>query len=698
MWNLVIGWIATAVIVYALTPKPRMPKDAAPATIDDFDFPTAEDGREIPVLFGTRETSGPNVVWYGDLVTENITEKVDRGPFRSSKRVTVGYKYFLGAHKGLVHGPVDSLNRIRVADKVVWVGQVTGSGSIEIDQPEIFGGTDTGGEGGIQGTFTFHNGDPLQLPSTYLQEQLGEPIPAFRGVSCGILEQMYVSAFNPYLKPWAFLMTRTNTTTRGETHWYPEKAAILSGCVLSELDPPKSDQAIYIAMDFSLSMNQIMPNGKSHFNNMRDAVNLLLDRIAVLTEAGASYDIKIVGFGGVSLRTATFTNDCGGGPVGKACEIGVSPLPIVIGQSAISGSTERNVLIEEARSIAFSVMEGNAIGKPFEDGDFTYFISSVGWNTLSSNIRFNYTCNEVSILSGDVLVSVEFPTSANALETVSAEYRNAGLLEIQYLKDWLLGQSPMFWSQYTAGVHDAASFFSGSAPEKRRVSVFLSEDRPSRTGVDNSDGDTFSGDDAFSAGATLLSITGINAYGFNVTSALGNTQFVKYLDNKQEEIPKLDGSNSSLIFGVLQEEDEELGIFPNYDMNPAHIIRECLVDKEWGMGYTDGDIDDVAFTTAADTLYAEQMGISILWQRENTIEAFVQDIVRHIDAALYVDRRTGKFVLKLIRSEATPTLTLGPNNIERVENYKRPAFGDLVNSVTVIYDDCDDGKLEGPAA
>jgi hypothetical protein len=55
-----------------------------------------------------------------------------------------------------------------------------------------------------------------------------------------------------------------------------------------------------------------------------------------------------------------------------------------------------------------------------------------------------------------------------------------------------------------------------------------------------------------------------------------------------------------------------------------------------------------AFTAAADTLYQCRalMGIfSILWQRENTIEAFVQDIVRHIDAALYVDRRTGKFVL-----------------------------------------------------
>jgi hypothetical protein len=131
------------------------------------------------------------------------------------------------------------------------------------------------------------------------------------------------------------------------------------------------------------------------------------------------------------------------------------------------------------------------------------------------------------------------------------------------------------------------------------------------------------------------------------------------------------------------------------DMNPAHIIRECLTDTEWGMGYSEADIDDASFIAAADTLFDEQMGISILWQRENTIEAFVQDIIRHIDAALYVDRRTGKFVLKLIRDDYDPNalITLTPDNIERVENYKRPAFGDLVNSVTVIYDDCDDGRV-----
>jgi hypothetical protein len=77
MWNLILTWIATAVIAYALRPKPTT-STPTPATIADFDVPTAEDGREIPVLFGTREVQGPNVVWYGDMRTEAIKAEVGK--------------------------------------------------------------------------------------------------------------------------------------------------------------------------------------------------------------------------------------------------------------------------------------------------------------------------------------------------------------------------------------------------------------------------------------------------------------------------------------------------------------------------------------------------------------------------------------------------------------------------------------------
>lgn len=131
--------------------------------------------------------------------------------------------------------------------------------------------------------------------------------------------------------------------------------------------------------------------------------------------------------------------------------------------------------------------------------------------------------------------------------------------------------------------------------------------------------------------------------------------------------------------------DEAGSYFPS--MNPAHIIRECLTDPDWGMGYNDSDIDSASFINAADTLYDERMGISLLWDRQSTIEDFVKEILRHIDAALYLNHKTGKFVLKLIRNDYNTDnlITLDENHISKVDNYSRIGFGELVNSVIVNY-------------
>jgi len=409
---------------------------------------------------------------------------------------------------GLVHGPVDVLQRIRVSDKVAWLGGLEESDSVFIDQEELFGGD--GGEGGISGTFTFANGDPLQLPSSYLQGNLGTPLPAFRGVTCGILETMYISSNNPYLKPWSFILTRTDVTTRGEEQWYVAKARI---------------PAVY---DFEVTCN---PGGA----------------IEPTSEPELGYvDTGI---------------PCGGGT------------------------------------------DGNIVG----DGDFrVYYDGALNDSTVP---------DEWQLVTNDYRVSGVF--SALAVQ--------------------LCGQS---------------------SPNK------VAARRPYSS--ENGEGI------ACPLGSTAV-----------ISFDSGSINLAKcYIIPEEPPPPEPPETVTTCAHKCL-------------DMNPAHIIRECLTDKEWGMGYADADIDDVAFTAAADTLFAEEMGISLLWQRENTIEAFVQDIVRHIDAALYVDRRTGRFVLKLIRDDYSESdlITLGPNEIERVENYKRPAFGDLVNSVTVVYDECQDGKF-----
>ena len=59
-------------IAYLMAPKPKLPKPPKPTGLEEFDIPTAEEGRPVQVLFGKRRIKGPNVVWYGDLKSQAI--------------------------------------------------------------------------------------------------------------------------------------------------------------------------------------------------------------------------------------------------------------------------------------------------------------------------------------------------------------------------------------------------------------------------------------------------------------------------------------------------------------------------------------------------------------------------------------------------------------------------------------------------
>ena len=72
MWQFLVGVAIALIASFALRPKPQT---QPPAGLGDIKAPTAEDGREIPVLFGCRYIRGPNVVWYGDFRTTAIKSK-----------------------------------------------------------------------------------------------------------------------------------------------------------------------------------------------------------------------------------------------------------------------------------------------------------------------------------------------------------------------------------------------------------------------------------------------------------------------------------------------------------------------------------------------------------------------------------------------------------------------------------------------
>lgn len=231
-----------------------------------------------------------------------------------SKKVTTGYRYFLGLHMAVCYGPIDRLKRILVGDRLAWGLTACGvqqdasaSGTIFIDSRNLFGSDAR--EGGVMGHTDVLMGEATQGPNAYLQSQLGSQIPSYRGVfslvfkgpSAGVhyvahgvapyveykvWSEGYVGSNNPYLKPWALQVERITKGWQCDAVWYPEKAAI------GVKTAPKL--AFYFALDSSDSMNELSGNGHTRLFNMKTAMTAVLDKLDELIAAGTVVDVCLV--------------------------------------------------------------------------------------------------------------------------------------------------------------------------------------------------------------------------------------------------------------------------------------------------------------------------------------------------------------------------------------------------------------------
>jgi len=148
---------------------------------------------------------------------------------------------------------------------------------------------------------------------------------------------------------------------------------------------------------------------------------------------------------------------------------------------------------------------------------------------------------------------------------------------------------------------------------------------------------------------------------------------------------------SSLGFYQYMRFDAANGL--DRDINPAHIVRDCLTNSVWGIGVSESNIDDFSFKKAADMLYSEKMGMSIKWTDSTSINEFVDNVKEHINAQLYLDRVTNKWKLYLIRDDydVADLISLDESNIRNLD-FERRTLAECVNSVTVTYWDRERGK------
>lgn len=203
-WVLLLINIGLWVIGDLIRPKPKV-ENAKPRGLGDFNFPTATEGRVVPIVWGRVRLDGPNVVWYGDLVNEPIKKKYKTGIF-SSQTVITGYRYYIGLQFGICRGPGVRIHNVKVDEKYVCGPGDTGgyTGSYNIDKPDLFGGEEE--QGGIIGNAKFYSGELSQSPNAYLSAKTGGTI-NYNGICYFVFEGGNIGQ-SESIQPWSFEISR----------------------------------------------------------------------------------------------------------------------------------------------------------------------------------------------------------------------------------------------------------------------------------------------------------------------------------------------------------------------------------------------------------------------------------------------------------------------------------------------------------
>lgn len=142
-----------------------------------------------------------------------------------SKKVTVGYWYMPMFHHGLGIGPIDAFLEFRAGDRTAWAGQLTDTGTITVNAPNLFGGEKD--QGGIVGEMDVLFGKADQQPNAYLLSALGNQIPGWRGIATVVWKGGKYGAMNPYPQPASYKISKIKMGWEPGECWYPEKAALV---------------------------------------------------------------------------------------------------------------------------------------------------------------------------------------------------------------------------------------------------------------------------------------------------------------------------------------------------------------------------------------------------------------------------------------------------------------------------------------
>lgn len=176
-----------------------------------------DETRPIPYIRGKWKTT-PQRIWLGDFNARAVerdshwTDYLWAGAAAFLlDAITVSYRYYVGQGFALCWGPINRVHQVYVDDLPCAIPPVVDNagGSLQLDDPQLFGGDQPPGLGGVYAVCDVIAGNYTQGRNAYIQSLEGN-IPALRGVAAlvvrgpsGATESGYFSALQLNLREWA---------------------------------------------------------------------------------------------------------------------------------------------------------------------------------------------------------------------------------------------------------------------------------------------------------------------------------------------------------------------------------------------------------------------------------------------------------------------------------------------------------------
>ena len=579
----------------------------------------------------------------------------------------VGYRYFFGIHMGLGRGPVDEIIACKVGDSIAWQGSVTDSSSRSINMPDLFGGEKK--EGGIVGPFTVMMGEANQdVRGGPVAEILtAGVIPGFRRMVTIYFDGM-ISAMNPYPKKWAW---RVRRATRG---WDgPVLAPSLAVIKLGSATPPPP-----------------IPDDGGGADDPDEPTNPGGGPPDPTLPGGPGDPDGGSGDGTITMFSRVLSSNQQWDTVSLTYDVEGMVTKDVNGEVSYTGEafpmTGRKAEWFELRPVSPSESAKYAIRATRMTSANGYVDTGIELSKGQLDTWLPMTENRVFEIQRPG--SSEWGAFDEKIAVLQLDMKHIELNEIRascYLVlrlervDMTLNSGPI------GGVQSGIPY-----------------DPPVRDMGNEGEPNVISGDE-LAAYESMYSLywRGLPAprpdYDFDTWLTAQGYQRLRPAEDPDAFAARLaaydlwyasqvggDGSSPQPPSDALVSSGQIMA------MNPAHIIYECLTNKEWGRGLDRATINLSSFEEAAAALYQEKFGLCLRWNRKDGIDTFIQNVLDHIAAAIYPERDTALLTISLVRGDYVKTdlpLFTTSNGILAISESGSSTSSGAFNEIQVKYRD-----------